>query len=139
MTEPVHPAADDLDAARDALNAAVGASSGPAESFSSRGVTAAESLESLGQATAMLSRRRNPVPVCGDCGAPATHQAPRDATDEEADAHWSALEQNIRESGNPEYVQDRGDTVAVAVHRCDDHPHPGYAEARANEEPTDGE
>lgn len=74
--------------------------------------------------------------LCGHpdgCDQPATHQTQRPATDNEATAHWDALEQNIRESGTPDYVQRRDDTVTVAEHRCDDpdHADPAYLDALA--------
>jgi hypothetical protein len=84
----------------------------------------------------------NPTPtLCGadGCTNPATHQAPRAATEQEATAHWDALEANIRASGNPDYVQNRDDTVVKTEYRCDhpDHAHPGHLEALANQEDTD--
>lgn len=56
-----------------------------------------------------------------DCTNPATHQTSRPATPAEATAHWDAVEQNIRDSGTPEYTQNRDDTVTIAIHHCDDH------------------
>jgi hypothetical protein len=85
--------------------------------------------------------------VAHPCGHPdgctntATHQFGRDATLLEAEAHWTAVEGNIRASndGHPavEYVADRTDTVTIAEHRCDDHGHPLYLEAKAREETGD--
>jgi hypothetical protein len=76
------------------------------------------------------------VTVCTECGEPATHQAPRPATEQEATAHWDAVEANIRASGTPGYVADRTDTVEIADPRCDQHPHPEHAEALANQTPN---
>lgn len=60
---------------------------------------------------------------CGhdNCTEAATHQHQRPATVAEAKAHWDAVEQNIIASGNPDYIQDRNDTVTIAEHRCDQH------------------
>lgn len=76
--------------------------------------------------------------TCHACTEPATHQTSRPATPGEAEAHWAALEQNIRAAndGRPEvdYVADRTDSVTIAVHRCDEHADPAYLEAKAREE-----
>lgn len=84
------------------------------------------------------NRRTPPGHQCGHesgCTNPATHQYPRDATPDEATAHWDALETNIRESGNPDYTQNRNDTVAKAEFRCDnpDHAHPDHLAALQNQ------
>lgn len=89
-----------------------------------------------------LVRGLAPVPhAChaDDCGQPATHQTQRDATEQEATAHWDALERNIIESGNPDYVQDRSNPVNIARFHCDDpdHADPLYLEAKAREAVTD--
>ena len=75
------------------------------------------------------------VQLCGHpdgCDQPATHQTSRPATEQEAAAHWDALEQNIRAHGNPDHVQNRDDTVTVADHRCDDpaHADPAHLDAK---------
>lgn len=71
-----------------------------------------------------------------DCDQPATHQTQRNATADEATAHWDALERNIIESGNPDYVQDRSGPVNIARFHCDhpDHADPLYLEAKSREE-----
>lgn len=67
------------------------------------------------------------VTPCHRCGAPATTQWPRQATEAEAAQHWDALEQNIRSQpdiaghGNATWTADRSDTVTKAVHACDQH------------------
>lgn len=64
---------------------------------------------------------------CGHtkCTATATTQTGRPATADEAEAHWSALEHNIRasNSGRPaaNYTHPRDDTVTIAQHWCDQH------------------
>lgn len=73
-----------------------------------------------------------------DCEADATHQTGRPATEQEAAAHWDALEQQIRSHGNPDHVQNRDDTVTIAEYRCDEHADPAYLEALANQEASDG-
>jgi hypothetical protein len=87
-------------------------------------------------------RASQPTP-CGHasgCTEPATHQAPRDATDAEAAAYFDATEQNIRASGTPEYVHDRSGPVTIADFRCShpDHAHPDYLAALENETASDG-
>jgi hypothetical protein len=63
----------------------------------------------------------HPGSACHYCGAAAELQWPRHATSEEAAAHWDALERNIRESGNPGYIQDRTSPVHKPVYGCGDH------------------
>lgn len=101
------------------------------------GITAAGQLAGIKAGTALL-RELADVPVCGHpdgCTTPATHQTQRNATADEAAAHWDALERNIIESGNPDYRQDRLDVVRIAEHRCDDSDHadPLYLEAIENQ------
>lgn len=89
----------------------------------------------------LAARLNAPSVLCthpDGCAALATHQTARPATDDEAAAHWDGLEQNIRSSGNPEYVQNRNDTATVAEHRCDEHADPAYLEALARQEQADG-
>jgi hypothetical protein len=68
-----------------------------------------------------------PPPVCHRCGAVATVQWPRKATDAEREQHFDAQEQHIREQPNlfgpenAEYVADRTAPVTKAVHGCDEH------------------
>lgn len=95
-----------------------------------------------GAATAAAFRnptRTQPCTHPDGCTNTATHQIQRDATETEASAHWDAVEQNIRASGNPDHVQNRNDTVTVAEFRCDapQHADPAYLEAKAREENTD--
>jgi hypothetical protein len=119
-----------------------------ARAIAGLGTSAADSLAAVGAVTGALaaSRRAAVATPCGHrdgCTNDATHQFPRDATPEEAEAHFVALEQNIRASndGRPEveYVHPRTDTVSIAEHRCDDpaHADPTYLEAKAREETTE--
>lgn len=83
-----------------------------------------------------------PPASCGHldgCTNPATHQTQRPASEAEAEAHWAALERNIRESNSgwpaAEYVHPRTGTVSIAEFRCDlpEHADPVYLEAKARE------
>lgn len=78
--------------------------------------------------SAVLATRPAPIHPCHHCGNPATTQWQRAATPDEAEAHWAALEQNIRasNSGNPavDYTHPRNDEVRKAVFGCPDHPDP---------------
>lgn len=62
---------------------------------------------------------------CHRCQAPATAQWTRYASAQEAEDWHTAREQHIRTHNDgraaAEYVSDRTDTVALAVHGCDDH------------------
>jgi hypothetical protein len=131
MTEPAPFTTSKLIAAGPAL-AAAGVSMAEAAAFAA---TAGPNFANFGLP---------PLATCGHsdgCTNPATHQANRPATPEEAEAHWNALEQHIRSHGNPDYVQNRDGIPAIAELRCDDpqHADPLYLEAKANEqETTDG-
>lgn len=63
--------------------------------------------------------------ACHNCSNPATSQWQRQATPDETEQHWTAVEQNIRanNSGNPDvdYVADRTDTVTKSVFGCEQH------------------
>lgn len=94
-------------------------------------------LATLAKATGMVSAAEATVGLrtfttfmgggnpCQRCGAPATSQWQQHANDAEREAHWAALEANIRASndGQPEaaYVADRSQPVVRAVYGCDEH------------------
>lgn len=73
-------------------------------------------------------RGSEPANPCHHCGADATTQWSRRATDDEHEQHWDAVEQNIRASNDGHeaagYVADRSDSVTKAVFGCDEHPDP---------------
>lgn len=112
--------------------------------FTAAGVSAADALAGIAAGTPVLvalakaafTSVETTVQACthpDGCANDATHQTQRPATDQEAAAHWDALEQNIRIHGNPDYIQNRDVTVTVAEHRCDDpgHADPAYLGATA--------
>ena len=100
------------------------------------GLTAQDAIAGVGMGTAVPASvlamlppgfRAPRVPTCHRCGAVATVGWQRQATDDECEQHWAALEAHIREQpnlfddSNASYTADRSQPVTKAVHGCDEH------------------